>query len=112
MFGYVKNYCSETTLHGFRYITQPTCRRSEKIFWLLSLIFSFACAILLIHNVVKETKKTPIITVTSNSLVPIGDIPFPAVTLCEEFRFEETDIRYKLLTYYYIYPDRDYFDSP
>jgi Amiloride-sensitive sodium channel len=107
MFRSFKNYCDETTLHGFKYFTKVRINRSEKLFWCVSLIFSFASCVVLISKLVAEIRRTPIVTVTSNTPVPIGDIPFPAVAFCQEVRIQESDEVYSLLQNFY-YDEHDH----
>lgn len=98
----VQNYCNETTLHGFKYFTIEKCRRSEKLFWMTLLILSFSGAVLLINKLHTEVSKTPIVTVTSNTPVPIEEIPFPAVTFCLEMRIQEGQKKsYSLMKNFY-----------
>jgi Amiloride-sensitive sodium channel len=97
MFSQIQNYCKETTLHGFKYITSENCSRSEKVFWLISIIASFLGAVLLVNKLHTEISKTLIVTMTSNTPVPIEEIPFPAVTFCQEMRIQENENAYLLM---------------
>lgn len=101
MISYLKNYCNETTLHGFKYFTDGRTHRVEKIFWLLSLLASLISCVFLIAKLTTEVRKTPIVTVISNDPVSIGNIPFPAITFCQEMKFQENDRGYTLLEGFY-----------
>jgi acid-sensing ion channel, other len=97
----VQNYCNETTLHGFKYFTNDNCRFSEKLFWMISLIASFSSAVLMINKLHTEISKTPIVTVTSNTPIPIEEIPFPAVTFCSEMRIQQSENYYHLMKIFF-----------
>lgn len=101
MFSVLKNYCNETTLHGFKYFTEANCRKSEKIFWFISLLLSFLSATWLIHKLIVEIQETPIITVTSNTPVAIGEVPFPAITFCQEIDIQEGNPVYQVIDEFY-----------
>ena len=68
---------------------------------MIALILSFFGSVILINKLVVEIKKTPIITITSNTVIPIGEVPFPAVTYCQELKLEARDLLYKIFTLYY-----------
>jgi hypothetical protein len=72
---------------------------------MISLTFSFLGAFTLFHKLIVEIKKSSIITVMSNDMVKISEIPFPAVTFCHEVRAEEREYFYKILKSFYVDQD-------
>lgn len=101
MIRHLKNYCSETTLHGFKYFADEKTHRSEKIFWVFSLLASLISCVCLITKLATDVRKMPIVTVISNEPVSIGDIPFPAITFCQEMKIQESDGAYRMLESFY-----------
>lgn len=101
MFTHFKKYCDETTLHGFRYLTEGTVQPFQRTFWSIWLTLSFSGALALIYQLVADIRKTPIITVMSKDMVPISEIPFPAVTICSEASIHDNNVFYDILYPFY-----------
>lgn len=78
----LKNFCSNTNIHGFSYIVQPSRRRIEKIFWFLSILTSFTLIGLLIHKLVLNSLKNPTIIFQDENAISVEDLDFPAVSIC------------------------------
>ncbi|XP_039306787.1 pickpocket protein 28 [Solenopsis invicta] len=75
------DYCKNTNLHGFRYINIDESSIVEKVFWLVVCLLSIMFCVLLMMRLWANYSKNPIITSIYPSN-PIWDIPFPAVTIC------------------------------
>lgn len=95
------NYCEETTLHGFKHFSNVRVTQLEKWFWFVSLVLSLISCVVLVTKLVIEIQRTPIMKVSSNKPVPIVDIPFPAITFCQEVRIQESDGIYNFLEDFY-----------
>lgn len=78
----LKNFCSNTKLHGFAYIVQPQRHKTERILWFLSLFISFTLTGILIRKLVLESQKNPTVIYTDQNIVKIDDLNFPAVSIC------------------------------
>lgn len=104
----LNSFSKETSLHGFKYFSNKDSRRLGKYFWLISIISSIFGAVVLINKLYTEISKTPIVTVTSNTPVPIEEIPFPAITFCQELRIQESEQTYILMKN--MYEDKNYED--
>ena len=75
---YVKSYFSETTVHGFRYVAEGRTA-AEKLLWVIFIAFAATCAGTLIERSLSENRNNPIITILN--VVPVAEVPFPAVTV-------------------------------
>lgn len=86
---FLRVYCKETTLHGFRYLVGDI-RLEDKIFWLLSLIVSAFLACFWMKELLENIRRNPIIIYESDRAIHITEIPFPAFTYCSSVQpFEE-----------------------
>lgn len=52
------------------------------IWWVIAIVLSVVLCINSIHNVWLKWNSVPIIITLNNKPMPIGDIPFPAITVC------------------------------
>ncbi|XP_026751548.2 pickpocket protein 28-like [Galleria mellonella] len=78
----VKQFFYDGSLHGVRYIFEPTFSRKERAAWILIVIISVAiCAVNIIQLVLKWTS-TPFVNVLDSLPTPIWAVPFPTVILC------------------------------
>ena len=78
----LKTFCSHTNLHGFIYIVQPSRYKIEKIFWLISVLISFILTGILIHKLVIESQKNPVVIYTDQNPIRVQDLNFPAISMC------------------------------
>ncbi|KAJ8970153.1 hypothetical protein NQ317_019426 [Molorchus minor] len=78
---YFKEYCENTTIHGFRYLAE---KRSivEKIFWIILILSSIGVCSYLINRIYEKYRTSPVIVSFATKESPIFTIPFPAVTIC------------------------------
>lgn len=75
------NFCENTNIHGFNYITQPKRWKIEQLFWLLSIFTSTVLTGSLIRKLLLENLKNPTIIFTDQDVVYVTDIFFPSVSL-------------------------------
>jgi hypothetical protein len=78
----LKNFCSNTKLHGFVYIVHPKRNKAERIFWFLSIFISVTLTGILIRKLILESRKNPTVIYTDQNVVKIEDLAFPAVSFC------------------------------
>ncbi|CAG9805270.1 unnamed protein product [Chironomus riparius] len=78
----VGNYCSDTSLHGFIYITQSTRHKIERIFWSIAIFASFIQTGILIYKFMIENQANPIVIYTDQNAISVQDINFPSVSFC------------------------------
>lgn len=78
----VRDFCSDTNLHGFIYIVQPSRHKIERIFWSVSIFGSFILTLILIIKFIFESQSNPIVIYTDQNVINVEDINFPAVSVC------------------------------
>lgn len=71
-------FCSDVTLHGFRYLFEGTPLR--RLGWLLVCASMFTISVLLFYNLVEDFYDRK--TVTSNFVVIHPELNFPTITVC------------------------------
>ncbi|KAG5673213.1 hypothetical protein PVAND_003277 [Polypedilum vanderplanki] len=77
-----EEYCKSSTIHGFKYLSKKY-DWIEKIFWVFSLLTSLTLTLILISQLINKIKTVPIIISILEKSIPISEIDFPAVTLCQ-----------------------------
>ena len=82
MFKVIQKFCSDTNLHGFIYIGQPSRHRIERIFWTISTFVSFTITGILIYKFLVESQVNPIVIYTDQNAISAQDINFPSLSFC------------------------------
>ncbi|XP_021208965.2 pickpocket protein 28 [Bombyx mori] len=77
-------FTSNTTLHGFRYMTQRGSHPVEKIFWIITFTASVLMCAYAINNVWIKWQTSPVIVTLSERLVSVDEVPFPSITICPQ----------------------------
>ncbi|KAK5641675.1 hypothetical protein RI129_010222 [Pyrocoelia pectoralis] len=85
---YFSQYCDSTSIHGIKYVGQRGRYLLEKLLWLVIVIGVFTICSILIHKTYRKWQTSPVIVTFSTTEKPISDIPFPAVTICPEAKFD------------------------
>ncbi|CAG7733824.1 unnamed protein product [Allacma fusca] len=75
-------FCRDTSLHGLKYIYQPQRHLTERIFWFFTFLVGLTVAVYLIHNAWNSYQNNNLIVTFEPVETPVGEIPFPAVTIC------------------------------
>ncbi|KAL7302568.1 hypothetical protein TKK_0005203 [Trichogramma kaykai] len=78
----LKEYCKNTSLHGFRYIVSKDSNISERIIWFLVCIFGLVFGVTLMLLIWQRFVQTPTVTTIETTTHPIFNLNFPAVTIC------------------------------
>ncbi|XP_063907596.1 sodium channel protein Nach-like [Zophobas morio] len=78
----IKKYYRETTLHGFRYITDPDSSKFKSYFWTIVCLISTVLCFILIRSQFRSYYSNRITTTILTTAFPIWEVPFPAVTIC------------------------------
>ncbi|XP_052744589.1 pickpocket protein 28-like [Bicyclus anynana] len=77
-----KQFLYEGSLHGVKYIFEPTFSHKERVTWIVIVVISITiCAMNIIQLVLKWTS-TPFVNVIDSLPTPIWAVPFPSVVLC------------------------------
>ncbi|XP_037034912.1 pickpocket protein 19-like [Bradysia coprophila] len=79
-------YCLNSSVHGLRYLVEPTVKANERFVWfvLISLAFCGTLYVSLLLQVRYSTNK--LATVVESTMYPVASIPYPAVTICNNNR--------------------------
>ncbi|CAL8076326.1 unnamed protein product [Orchesella dallaii] len=85
-------FCKESTMHGLKFIVQSKIHFTERLFWILAFLLSFATALYLIYEVWDRQSKVPVIVSFQAKAQHINSLPFPAVTLCSMNRFPKSKV--------------------
>ncbi|XP_046971070.1 pickpocket protein 28-like [Vanessa cardui] len=77
-----KQFLYEGSLHGVKYIFEPSFSYNERVTWIIIVVISISiCAMNIIQLVCKWTS-TPFVNVIDSLPTPIWAVPFPSVVLC------------------------------
>ncbi|XP_075982448.1 uncharacterized protein LOC142980755 [Anticarsia gemmatalis] len=78
----LKQFFYQGSLHGVKYIFEPTFGKKEKWTWVVIMIISILiCAVIMIQLFCKWTS-TPFVNVIDSVPTPIWAVPFPTVVVC------------------------------
>lgn len=88
---YFSQYCDSTSIHGIKYVGQRGRYLLEKLLWFVYVTAIFTICAILIKKTYNKWQTSPVIVTFSTTEKPISDIPFPAVTICPQTRFN-TDL--------------------
>ncbi|RZC40060.1 ASC domain containing protein [Asbolus verrucosus] len=93
---YFREYCSCTSIHGFRYFGE---KRTifERIWWFIVFLICLIACITSIYGVYKKWEGSPVIVNFANQGTPIHKIPFPAITICPESKASQHSFNYTKL---------------
>ncbi|EFN89774.1 Sodium channel protein Nach [Harpegnathos saltator] len=75
-------FCRETGLHGYKYISQTQRSKTERIVWALMVFTSLCCAVVLMKMTWNYYATHPTLTVIESTHHGIWNYPFPAITVC------------------------------
>lgn len=78
----LKEFCSETNVHGIRFFVEKKRHWMERLWWIASLIISVALCVYAIQSIWIQWQDRPVILTFNDKITSIGKIPFPAVTIC------------------------------
>lgn len=78
----VIGYFSETTVHGFKYVVQGR-NIYERLAWLIVIAIGFALCSALILGSSQVWSKDPVQTTMDQVSIPVHNLPFPAITVCD-----------------------------
>ena len=75
-------YFSETTVHGFRYVVEGR-NIFERLLWVVFIAFGFGYSLVIISESFNSWKNNPVETTIGEVSVPVQELPFPAITVCD-----------------------------
>ncbi|XP_076678005.1 pickpocket protein 28 [Andrena cerasifolii] len=78
----LKQYCTNSSLHGLRYVGDSNLTILERVFWIISFTLAVLTAAYYIWFLYQKWVSTPIIISLSPESVSLDEFPFPSVTIC------------------------------
>ncbi|KAL0829892.1 hypothetical protein ABMA28_003370 [Loxostege sticticalis] len=78
----VKQFFYGGTLHGVKYIFEPTFSHKERATWIAIVVISIAFCAANIIKLFSKWTSTPFVNVIDSLPTPIWAVPFPTVVLC------------------------------
>jgi Amiloride-sensitive sodium channel len=81
---YISDYAKNSSIHGFRYLGQPSRSVFEKFFWIIVILLSlFGCSQIILNIWARYNDSHVMMSIDENP-IPYWKIPFPAITICTE----------------------------
>ncbi|CAL8073005.1 unnamed protein product [Orchesella dallaii] len=80
--GFLGQVVRESNLHGVKYLATPNLHITERIYWITAVLVCFGYSIYLVSGVVQKYFENPVIISFQPQETNIGQIPFPAITIC------------------------------
>ena len=85
-----ERFCQKTSLHGWIYIGDKNVSKLQKSFWIFSIFLSILLAIFLIYKQTKDFMNATIVTTLDSIDVPLTEIYFPSVVLCNNNQIRQS----------------------
>ena len=85
-----ENFCQNTSLHGWIYIGEKTASKLQKSFWIFTVFMSILLAIFLAYKQTKDFTNATIVTTLDSIDVPLTEIYFPSVVLCNNNQIRQS----------------------
>ncbi|KAG5672978.1 hypothetical protein PVAND_003063 [Polypedilum vanderplanki] len=82
----IENYSKDSTIHGVKYVCGKKQHCCIKIFWIIIFAMSFYFCAQNIIEINKVREERPVMISIGKKLIPIFEIPFPAITICPEMK--------------------------
>ena len=80
--GGLKNYASNSTVHGINYVFDEELSILERLIWFV-IVFVFGCvAMYLVYESYNTWQDNQVITTLKTVTKPVTELAFPAVTIC------------------------------
>ncbi|XP_076296006.1 pickpocket protein 28 [Lasioglossum baleicum] len=78
----LEQYCTNTSLHGLRYVGDSNLTIAERVFWMIAFTLAVLAASYYIWFLYRKWVATPIIISLSPESASLEEFPFPSVTVC------------------------------
>ncbi|XP_073954823.1 pickpocket protein 28-like [Choristoneura fumiferana] len=78
----IKLLFCQGSLHGVKYIFEPTFSRKERTAWVIIVMVSIAICAVNITQLFSKWTSTPFVNVIDSLPTPVWAVPFPTVVLC------------------------------
>nr|XP_013189061.1 unnamed protein product [Amyelois transitella] len=77
-------FCKRTDLHGYKYIVMEELSSFERGCWAFAVVVSIVVAVYFVVTAYMWYARNPIVTVIESTQGAIWDVPFPAITICDQ----------------------------
>lgn len=77
----LKEYCEQTSLHGWFYMTS-TDRKIWRLLWTMIVLTSIGVASVFVYKATEDFYEATVVTTIHSTTVPLSEVYFPAVTVC------------------------------
>ncbi|CAK1542578.1 unnamed protein product [Leptosia nina] len=78
----LKQFLYEGSLHGVKYIFEPSFSHKERVVWIVIIVISITICAMNVIQLISKWTSTPFVNVIDSLPTPIWAIPFPTVVLC------------------------------
>ncbi|KAF5300620.1 hypothetical protein FQA39_LY11081 [Lamprigera yunnana] len=85
---YFCQFCGATSIHGIQYLGERGRYIVEKLVWIAIITTVSGLCLFLISKTYVKWQTSPVIVTFSTTEIPISNIPFPAVTICPQTKFD------------------------
>ncbi|CAG9136169.1 unnamed protein product [Plutella xylostella] len=78
----VRQFLYEGSLHGVKYIFEPSFSRSERLAWVVIVVVSVSVCVVNMLAMFQQWASAPFVNVMDSLQTPVWAVPFPSVVLC------------------------------
>ncbi|KPI98186.1 hypothetical protein RR46_09402 [Papilio xuthus] len=86
----LKQFLYEGSLHGVKYIFEPTFSFKERMIWVVIVVISIAICAVNIFQLFSKWHSTPFVNVIDSLPSPIWAVPFPMVVVCPQLHLQRS----------------------
>lgn len=87
-------YSKTSTVHGVRYLCDKRRHWTERIWWIISVSTSIIMCAGFLFGAFRKWNLSPLIITFADEATPISDIPFPTITICNDFMVNTSALNY------------------
>ncbi|XP_055325779.1 pickpocket protein 28-like isoform X2 [Sitodiplosis mosellana] len=77
-----KDFCSNSSIHGVRYLTERRRHWSERLWWIVAFSLSVYFCVSSIHSILINWSENSVNMIMAEKNAMVSTIPFPTVTIC------------------------------
>lgn len=87
-------YSRTSTVHGIRYLCDKRRPMTERMWWLISVTTSVVLCGGFLVGTWNKWSESPLILTYEDESIKISDIPFPTITICNDFMVNTSALNY------------------
>ena len=85
-----EKFCQQTSLHGWIYVGEKGAPKFQRFYWILAIFISTVSAIVLCYFQTIDFIHATIVTSVDSINVPLTEIYFPSVVLCNNNQIRQS----------------------